>query len=294
VKDRESLRRKLYSKLEAGRTITAQNFFDQVDDLAGVRVLTVYRPDFVAVHDFISRDQRWLVRKAEAFAWHPDDVDRLSKVGLTVRGPKVNGDLYTSVHYTVVQGSSTIACEIQVRSVHLEGWGEVDHRLRYPEKDPGPAATQMLRLLNNVTVLADSLAHAAREAGEEYWRHRDERRSYADLKKKLEALQGKLSAAEAREKAREASRLVDRLSSTAEASADRSWKLWNNVATHATTALQAHERDECAGGCGRKINLYSGRECPQCRCTYCASCWQEPSVYRSDHNQPGLCQRCIG
>ena len=41
--------------------------------------------------------------------------------------------LYTSVHYVIESNSRTrITCEVQVRTLSEEVWGEVDHKINYP------------------------------------------------------------------------------------------------------------------------------------------------------------------
>jgi hypothetical protein len=41
--------------------------------------------------------------------------------------------MYTSVHYIIGSGSQTpLTCEIQVRTLMEEVWGEVDHKINYP------------------------------------------------------------------------------------------------------------------------------------------------------------------
>ncbi len=52
-----------------------------------------------------------------------------------MRGAKCHAVAYTSVHYLVKQHvGSQICCEIQVRTLFEEIWGEVDHAINYPEK----------------------------------------------------------------------------------------------------------------------------------------------------------------
>src|SRR5215470_13397444 len=54
VKDRQHLRKKLLRKLAEGDDITADNFFDCITDLAGVRVLHLHQRQFPAIADAIN------------------------------------------------------------------------------------------------------------------------------------------------------------------------------------------------------------------------------------------------
>ena len=57
--------------------------------------------------------------------------------------------MYTSVHYVIEANTRTkYTCEIQVRTLMEEVWGEVDHRINYPY------ATDSLHCLEQIKVLA--------------------------------------------------------------------------------------------------------------------------------------------
>ena len=75
--------------------------------------------------------------------------------------------LYTSVHYVVSPNQKTkYTCEIQVRTLAEELWGEVDHTMNYPHKSNSLACREQIKVLARVTSscsrLVDSifLSHA--------------------------------------------------------------------------------------------------------------------------------------
>ena len=67
---------------------------------------------------------------------------------------------YRSVHYLIKYGSgyesSTI--EIQVRTIFEEGYGEIDHQLRYSHENIPELLGQNLMLLNRIAGSSDEMA----------------------------------------------------------------------------------------------------------------------------------------
>lgn len=205
LKDREHLSAKLDRKRREGRTITAENLFDQIEDIAGVRVITLYRRDLHPVHDFITTTRCWtIIGEPNGYACLPEDIAYLRELGLDPREPERG---YTSVHYIVGPAdpnqASWLRCEIQVRSLHLEGWAEVDHQLRYPDAEPGPVAREVLRALHDAASVTDRLAHIAREASQWHARMADEIRAKDEaadkLKEEVQSLSKRLATMKARD-----------------------------------------------------------------------------------------------
>ena len=66
--------------------------------------------------------------------------------------------MYTSVHYVVSSASRTkITCEIQVRTLMEEVWGEVDHAINYPDPSELLSCREQLKVLARVTSSATRL-----------------------------------------------------------------------------------------------------------------------------------------
>lgn len=73
-----------------------------------------------------------LVEAPKAYTWDPEAQGFFEGLGLEVLKKE---SFYTSVHYLVKQyEDSEICCEIQVRTLFEEIWGEVDHAINYPQK----------------------------------------------------------------------------------------------------------------------------------------------------------------
>lgn len=78
----------------------------------------------------------------------------------------VKDSFYTSVHYLVrPRPDSPHCCEIQVRTLFEEIWGEVDHTLNYPTPTDNIACREQLRVLTKVvgagSRLVDSIFRTA-------------------------------------------------------------------------------------------------------------------------------------
>src|SRR5262245_42219958 len=73
-----------------------------------------------------------LVGTPEAKTWDLEYETMFKNLDLDV---KRNESLYTSVHYVVRQNSTTRRlCELQVRTLAEEIWGEISHTINYPHE----------------------------------------------------------------------------------------------------------------------------------------------------------------
>jgi putative GTP pyrophosphokinase len=177
------------------RTITRENLFDEIEDLAGLRIVTMYRWAFPPIHQFITTKNPWwevIEDKVEAYYVFPEDKVRMEAVGLK---PTLRDDNpYTSIHYIVTPpGQRLPKCEIQVRGLHLEAFGEVDHTLRYPDKKPSKLVSDILDALHQSAAVTDWLAHLA-DAADRF--DADQKKETASLSAELDELRRKVDAAE--------------------------------------------------------------------------------------------------
>jgi ppGpp synthetase/RelA/SpoT-type nucleotidyltranferase len=162
LKDPDHLAEKVRRKWTE-KQITPETLFQEVNDLAGVRVLHLYTEQFSQIHAAIEKHLHggfWiLAEKPVAYSWDPETTDYFKSLGLHA---EVRETYYSSVHYVVKPHSSTdISCEIQVRTLFEEIWGEIDHAINYPEKTSVIACREQLRVLAKLastgTRLADSI-----------------------------------------------------------------------------------------------------------------------------------------
>lgn len=151
LKDTGHLLKKLDRKF-SDVNITNEEFFARVTDLAGVRVLHLHQAQFVDIHNAIGAkiaENDWvLAEPAKAFTWDPESSGFFEAQGLSV---EVRDTYYTSVHYLVKpRADSPLCCEIQVRTLFEEIWGEVDHQLNYPIPTQNMSSKEQLRVLSKL------------------------------------------------------------------------------------------------------------------------------------------------
>ena len=76
--------------------------------------------------------------------------------------------MYTSVHYVIeLNTASRVCCELQVRTLADEVWGEVSHVVDYPTPTKSIACKEQLKVLARITSgctrLVDSIFRSRQE-----------------------------------------------------------------------------------------------------------------------------------
>lgn len=169
LKDIDHLKDKVERKWNKDDPLTPDNLFERVTDLAGVRVLHLYQDQFSKIHELIKRQVNngdWFFRENPvAYSWDPESSSYFRELGLE---PKIKDSYYTSIHYVVMpKEHSNICCEIQVRTLFEEIWGEIDHTINYPHPTEKNTCKEQLRVLSKLvstgTRLADSIFRAHNE-----------------------------------------------------------------------------------------------------------------------------------
>lgn len=169
---RDKLRRKAMEANQARRTfnITPENILTEITDLAGVRLLHLHTDQIQRIDDALKdlfQDQQYILHEGpEARTW--DDEYRALFRGYGIAAIE-SASLYTSVHYVVLQNTrNRFACEVQVRTLMEEVWGEVSHTINYPHPTDDFACMEQIKVLaratSSCTRLVDSIfrshAHA--------------------------------------------------------------------------------------------------------------------------------------
>jgi ppGpp synthetase/RelA/SpoT-type nucleotidyltranferase len=163
LKDPDHLRDKISRKWDDENPLTPDNIFDRITDLAGVRVLHLYQDQFKILHEHIQKQVNsgdWFLKENPvAYSWDPESTNYFKDLGLD---PKIKDSYYTSIHYVIMpRANSNICCEIQVRTLFEEIWGEIDHTINYPHPTESISCKEQLRVLSKLvstgTRLADSI-----------------------------------------------------------------------------------------------------------------------------------------
>lgn len=162
VKDAEHLIEKVIRKTEDRRKkygqdfkFTVDNYKEEITDLLGIRVIHIFKEDWEEIHDFITL--MWNVIEIVANIREGDNTRKFEELGIKVCS-RLSG--YRSVHYLIESYPTTkkVISEIQVRTIFEEGYGEIDHQLRYSLNEIPEILEQNLMLLNRIAGSSDEMA----------------------------------------------------------------------------------------------------------------------------------------
>jgi putative GTP pyrophosphokinase len=173
VKSNQSLEDKLTRKINENKEITVDNLFHKITDLIGIRILHLYQDQFTKIHEEIIKQVdlgEWeFFEKPKAYTWDNEAVKLYKGLGIEA----IVKDQYTSVHYVIRLKNNDvnpIYCEIQVRTLFEEIWGEIDHTINYPHKTRSIACSEQLVALSMMATagrrLADSIFRSYKEFSE--------------------------------------------------------------------------------------------------------------------------------
>ena len=178
IKDAGDLRAKLARKLEDGRKegkpygVTEENFFTTVNDLVGYRMMHLHPRQMAEIHPVIMdilAGQKWVLNeKPDARVWDLETEKFYREtVGLDI--VPTPDKLYTSVHYVIRPNWTTpLTCEIQVRTLADELWGEVDHDINYPVRLKSVACREQIKSLAHLTTSCSRLVDSIYASHEEW------------------------------------------------------------------------------------------------------------------------------
>lgn len=194
LKDPERLIEKIIRKTKERKVkygsdfnFTVDNYKDEINDLIGIRVLHIFKDQWRDIHEFITKT--WKVIEITANVRDGDNTEAFHELNIEVK-ERISG--YRSVHYLVelnfTHNQSTIA-EIQVRTIFEEGYGEIDHRLRYSHKEIPDILKSNLMLFNRLVGSADEMASLISNLSQEWTSKEEEyKRTIETQQKEIELL----------------------------------------------------------------------------------------------------------
>lgn len=163
VKDPEHLIEKIIRKTPDRKKkygdrfqFNVENYKDEITDLIGVRAIHIFKEEWEDIHKFIV--STWKVNEITANVRDGDDIKKFEELNIQINSRKSG---YRSVHYLIESfpTSEKVVAEIQVRTIFEEGYGEIDHQLRYYHHDDIPEIlASNLLLLNRIIGSADEMA----------------------------------------------------------------------------------------------------------------------------------------
>lgn len=109
--------------------------FEQCEDLCGIRVICYYVSDVDRISEIVQREFKVL-----------ESIDKAQELGVYEFG-------YRSVHFIATinkdwlhapnyRGLSEVKAEIQIRTILMHAWAEVEHKLAYKKQDQVPDELQ--------------------------------------------------------------------------------------------------------------------------------------------------------
>jgi len=168
VKEPDHLRDKLCRKLEEATTkgwpfnYSTKNLFVRINDLAGLRIIHLHTQQIIPIRDSLralfDEEKYRVVEGPTARIWDEEYKRFFREAGIATKTGKT---LYTSVHYVLKPNRKTpITCELQVRTLLEEVWGEVNHELNYPHESEILACREQLAVLARATWACNRLIDA--------------------------------------------------------------------------------------------------------------------------------------
>ena len=130
VKQPDSIASKLRRK---GYPVTVQSVFENLSDVAGVRVICAFIDDIYKVADMLTAQ---------------DDIELIKRKDY-IKNPKMNG--YRSLHFIIEvpvffsDHKEQIRVEVQIRTIAMDFWASLEHQLKY-KKDIDDAESIMYEL----------------------------------------------------------------------------------------------------------------------------------------------------
>lgn len=175
LKDQNHVREKISRKYNSDDSITPANVFDRITDIGGVRVLHLYQAQFPQIHQAINaqlNNRDWvLYEPPKAYTWDPESREFFTELGLSV---DIKESFYTSIHYVVKpREDSPYCCEIQVRTLFEEIWGEIDHQINYPKPTESLSCKEQIQVLARLAGAGSRLTDSIYRTYLEYLETRD-------------------------------------------------------------------------------------------------------------------------
>ena len=136
IKSRIKTPRSIIGKLKRrGFPISLQSMMENLNDIGGIRVICPFIEDIYTVADMLMRQ---------------DDLTLIEKKDY-IQNPKPNG--YRSLHLIVEtpiylqDGKRQMKAEVQLRTIAMEFWANLEHKLRYKKNLPPELAAATAKRL---------------------------------------------------------------------------------------------------------------------------------------------------
>lgn len=129
IKSRLKTPESIVKKLKrGGYEVTIPNMIEHLSDIAGIRIICSFSPDIYRIAEMIARQSDVTVLVVKDY----------------IKNPKPNG--YKSYHMVVTipiylsDGPVDTKVEIQIRTIAMDFWASLEHKLRYKKDIPADKA----------------------------------------------------------------------------------------------------------------------------------------------------------
>lgn len=144
------------------RGINVSNYKEIIRDIVGVRILILYKEEWEAVYDWIRKKFDKMEEPVQAYTRYGDRDIFHNKIV-----PQHSNKGYRSQHYIIkFQG---VFCEIQVRTLAEEVYGEFDHHVKYPYRNNNKFLKRYTSIISQLTDSIDECLSTCFQMGEAGW-----------------------------------------------------------------------------------------------------------------------------
>lgn len=148
----EKIIRKNPDYMAKGDFLSKANYEQKITDLMGIRLLLLFKEDWLSVHEKIMDDYKNALWEPPFVYLREGDDTSLYEGRIEIRKDKA----YRSVHY-VIRSDAGVGIEIQVRTLYEEAWSEIDHKLRYPYDLTNEMMNNYINMMNRLTGMGDEM-----------------------------------------------------------------------------------------------------------------------------------------
>lgn len=185
----EKIIRKRKEEYQKYRDVSSNNFYKYLTDLIGIRVLFLYREDWIHFHRYITSvfendPQKYIHDRLKDFDPNVEHAYIAERPKVYKRAGdsriydekliEIRSDgIYRSLHYIIKYKGYYV--EIQGRTLFEEGWSEVDHDIVYPYYKNDEMLKDFSTLLNRLSGMADEMSS--------YFRRMTEQKEHGEYEK---------------------------------------------------------------------------------------------------------------
>ncbi len=132
---------------------TVENAKSKIFDIAGIRIVCAFTADIYRVVELLSNHS--LIKVIETKDY--------------IKNPKENGykSLHLHIEYPVYmsRGAVPTRVEIQLRTIAMDFWASVEHKIyyKYRDKAPGPIQDELHECASLISILDDRMYHLRRQ-----------------------------------------------------------------------------------------------------------------------------------